>query len=275
MDFSYISWDSLMSEPFLRAGVFSLTLGLMMLWEYEAPARPRALKLKDRLFINLGLGFFNMLLLRLTLPILALEAAFWAKDAQWGLLHAITLSPLLQILLTILFFDFLIYFQHFLLHKIPFLWRLHAAHHTDPDVDASTALRFHPVEILFSMGIKISAAIALGAHPLGIIIFEILLSSMAIFNHTNVSLPKKWEGAIRSLVVTPDMHRIHHSVRQGERDSNFGFILSLWDRILGTYKKDASAEMSLGLPPARPSDSTRPLWLLRLPLQSDVLFAKD
>ena len=261
-------------EPIIRSAIFIITLATIMLWEHHAPARALILNLKKRLAVNLGLGFCNMILLRLLVPILALETAIHAQQNTIGLLNQTKLPHALSILITILALDLLIYAQHALLHKIPALWRIHAAHHTDPDIDASSALRFHPIEILLSMGIKITAVYALGAAAYGVMIFEILLSSMAIFNHANASIKKPYEKYIRAILVTPDMHRTHHSIRQGERDTNFGFILSLWDRIFRTYTDKPQKTLTLGLPPCKPADTTRLLWILQLPFLTRLLFAK-
>nr|WP_172795263.1 sterol desaturase family protein [Pseudovibrio hongkongensis] len=225
----------------------------------------------QRWFANLGLAVLSAVFLRLALPFLAVAAALWAKWQGVGLLNwfgLASVSPFLAGTLAFVLLDLAIWFQHWASHKVPVLWRLHKVHHTDTHVDVSTALRFHPIEITASMLWKIAVVVVVGAPPLAVLIFEILLNAAAIFNHANISLPTWAERPLRWLIVTPDMHRIHHSVRPAETDSNYGFNLSIWDRMFGSYTaaaKDPQESMQLGLGQVEPLHSRSLLRLIALP----------
>ncbi|MGR3636380.1 MAG: sterol desaturase family protein [Shimia sp.] len=186
----------------------------------------------------------------MALPLLAIGAALDAQTRGWGLLNQIQLPDWIAVFLALLIFDFAIWLQHLITHKIPLLWRLHRVHHADPDLDVTTAIRFHPVEIALSMGLKIGLVYALGAPPLAVLIFEILLNATALFTHSNIRLPIALDRIMRLVLVTPDMHRVHHSVHRDEHDSNYGFALSIWDRTLGTYiaqPREGHDKMTIGL----------------------------
>ena len=235
------------TELAVRLGAFLSVFALMAAWELAAPARPRRLARVARWRANLGLAVVNTLVLRVALPGSAIALAALAHEQSWGLLNRFALPAWAAVLLGVLLLDLIIYFQHVLFHAVPVLARLHAVHHADPDFDLTTGIRFHPVEMLLSALIKFAAVVVLGAPVLAVLIFEVLLNGTAMFNHANVALPAWLEPWIRRVLVTPDMHRIHHSVIQSERDSNYGFCLSVWDRLLGTYTTAPRGELDIGL----------------------------
>lgn len=239
------------TELAVRLGAFLSVFALMAAWELAAPARARRLSRATRWSANLGLVVVNSLLLRVALPTSAIALAAFAHDGGWGLLNRLPLPGWAAILLGVLLLDLAIYFQHVLFHAVPALARLHAVHHADPDFDLTTGIRFHPIEILLSALIKFAAVSALGAPVLAVLIFEVLLNGTAMFNHANVALPAWLEPWVRRVLVTPDMHRIHHSVIESERDSNYGFCLSVWDRLLGSYTPAPRGELDIGLPDCR------------------------
>lgn len=200
---------------------------------------------------NLGIVAVDSVFVRLVLPITAGGVALWCERSGIGLFHWLDVPFWLAVVLSVLALDALIYAQHVLFHKIPVLWRLHRMHHADTTLDATTGTRFHPVEILLSAIIKIGAVIVLGAPALAVLVFEVVLNATSMFNHSNITLPRGWDGPLRLLVVTPDMHRVHHSVVRRETDSNFGFNLPWWDRLFGTYRAAPEAGldgMMVGLP---------------------------
>ncbi len=226
------------NETLIRLGVF---IGLFLLFaalEAWAPRRARTQPRSRRWFTNWAIVIIDTLSLRalaIAMPALAVGAALDAQANGYGLLNALEWPPLFEGLLAILFFDFAIWLQHLITHKLPLLWRLHRVHHADRDIDVTTAVRFHPLEILLSMLLKIGLVYLLGPAAWAILAFEVLLNGTAMFNHANLNLPRWLDALIRTVLVTPDMHRIHHSTRREEHDSNYGFALSLWDRIFGTY----------------------------------------
>ncbi len=232
-----------------------------------APRRAEPMLRSLRWRGNLLLVLIDTLLVRLLIP---LGAAGIAARQQWGLLHQWNLPPLIAIVLAVVALDLVIYWQHRLFHRIPLLWRLHRVHHADIRLDVSSALRFHPLEILLSMGIKIAAVIAIGADPLAVVAFEAILNGMAMFNHGNLRLPQAIERPLRWLLVTPDMHRIHHSTIAEEFNRNFGFNLSCWDRLFASYRdqpREGQLRMAIGLPAWRDSRTASLGWMLRLPWQ--------
>ncbi|MDO8290222.1 MAG: sterol desaturase family protein [Parvibaculum sp.] len=217
---------------------------------------------------NLGLTIAATFLLRVTLPIAAVGTALWAQSAGVGLFHIIEVPPLLSILIAIIALDALVYLQHRLMHRFDILWRLHKVHHADMALDVTTALRFHPLEIFLSMLLKMAFVAALGAPPLGVLIFEVLLNACAMFNHANLELGATANRILRRIIVTPDMHRSHHSVEPDEQNKNFGFNLSLWDRIFATYQevdKADLAQMRLGLADCPEPKPNQFIWSLILP----------
>ncbi|PIR18803.1 MAG: hypothetical protein COV48_05540 [Elusimicrobia bacterium CG11_big_fil_rev_8_21_14_0_20_64_6] len=218
------------------------------------PRRARVAPSGRRWLTNLGLMTLGGLAIRLLLPFAAVEAAYRAEAARFGLLNQFMIPFPLKIALTVLLLDLMIYFQHRVFHAVPVLWRLHAVHHTDLDLDASSGVRFHPLEILLSMMIKMAAAALLGAHFMGVVLFEIILNSAAVFNHANIGLPVSVDAVLRLVLVTPDMHRVHHSPSRDETDTNFGFNVPWWDRLFGTYRaqpREPHASMALGLEGSR------------------------
>ncbi len=224
-------------EPFMRAGVFLLVLVAMMAWELTANRRPQAISRLRRWPANSLLVGINTLSVRVVFPLAAVAAAIYAQNTGWGLFNHVTFLPLWFVsIMVILVLDFAIYCQHRIFHAVPWFWRIHRVHHADQEFDVTTALRFHPLEILLSMAIKMALVMLLGAPAVAVIVFEILLNATAMFNHANVRLPVKFDQYLRLFLVTPDMHRVHHSVIRQETDSNFGFNLPWWDRLLGTYR---------------------------------------
>lgn len=227
-------------EPFVRLGAFAGVFAAMAAWEVLAPRRARLHPRRVRWTANLGLVALDALVVRMAFPVAAVGFASLAAERGWGLLNAVALPPWLAIALAVVALDLAIYFQHVMFHAVPLLWRLHRVHHADPDFDVTTGARFHPVEIVLSMGIKLAAIALLGAPVLAVLAFEVILNACAMFNHGNVTLRPGLDRALRRLVVTPDMHRIHHSMAAAEANSNYGFNLAWWDRIFGTYRAEAS-----------------------------------
>jgi len=257
-------------DALLRLGVALGLFILMVVWEFFFPRRVLSLARKQRWPVNIGLAVLNMLWVRFTVGGIAYIAALNALEHQWGILNSIQLPTWLAISLTWLALDLLIYIQHRIAHLWLPLWRLHQVHHTDLDFDASTAVRFHPLEIAFSLFIKVAAIYALGADPIAVIAFEIILNGAATFNHANVKLPLKLDKILRWLVVTPDMHRIHHSCVQQERDSNYGFSISVWDRLFKTYTQNpqqAQDSFEIGLPAYREANQVGFWCSLSLPFK--------
>lgn len=235
------------AELAIRLGAFASVFALMAAWEMARPARALHLARLARWRTNLGLVVLNALALRLLLPTTAIAVATLAHGNGWGLLNRFELPYWAAVAAGIVLLDFAIYLQHVVFHAVPALARLHAVHHADVDFDLSTGLRFHPVEIALSAVIKLAAVATLGAPVLAVLLFEVLLNATAMFNHSNVALPPVLERWVRRFLVTPDMHRIHHSVLEKERNSNYGFCLSIWDRMLGTYTAEAGGDLDIGL----------------------------
>ena len=255
-------------EATIRLAAFGGVLLVMALWEIAAPRRALLMDKPRRWFTNLAIVVADSLALRLLFPFLAVTMAQIAGDRGWGLFALVELPFWLELVLAVVLLDLAIYGQHVASHKIPILWRVHQMHHADRDFDVTTALRFHPIEIALSMVYKFAVIIVLGAPALGVLIFEVLLNGTAMFNHSNVRMPKPLDRLIRSVVVTPDMHRVHHSVIQREHDTNYGFNLSVWDRLFGTYTsqpRDGHEGMKIGLPPYQTDDPTKLGWCLALP----------
>ncbi len=225
----------LQNETPIRLGFFFGVFAIMGLWEVLAPRRALTVSKAVRWANNLGLVFLNSAILRLIFPMAAVGVAVFAAEQGWGLLNYFQLPFAFSVLLAIVALDFIIYLQHVLVHAVPALWRLHRVHHADLDYDVTTGARFHTLEIILSMLIKFATILVLGPPVVAVIIFEVVLNAMAMFNHSNVSLPSRLDRIVRLFVVTPDMHRVHHSVEDNEANSNFGFNLSIWDRLFGTY----------------------------------------
>ena len=228
-------------EPLIRGGVFLLVLLMMALWEIVAARRPQRVYRRQRWPSNLLIVVLDTLAVRLVLPFAGVGAALLAAEEGWGFFNRASAPMWQAVVVSVLVLDLAIYFQHRLFHAIPWLWRLHRMHHADLEFDVTTGLRFHPLEILISMGIKVAVVTLLGAPALAVLIFEVVLNATSMFNHGNVRLPVRFDRWLRLLVVTPDMHRVHHSIVRRETDSNFGFNLPWWDRLFGTYRDQPAA----------------------------------
>lgn len=225
-----------MSEPFIRFGAFAGVFLAMALWELWAPRRLQAIPRLRRWPGNLGLSLINTAALRVLFPAAAVGAAIFAEIHGVGLFQVINAPDAVAIFVSVMLLDLVIYLQHRLFHAVPLLWRLHRVHHADLEIDVTTGVRFHPVEIVLSMLIKIGAVTALGAPAVAVLVFEVLLNATTMFNHANIKLPQALDRIVRLVVVTPDMHRVHHSVHREETNSNFGFSLSWWDWVFRTYR---------------------------------------
>lgn len=260
------------NEALIRLSVFAGLFLVFALIETLAPRRARVQPRQRRWIANIGFTVLNTLALRalsVALPLLAVGAALDAWKMGWGLLNHLSWPIWVEIGLSILILDFAIWAQHLITHKVPLFWRFHRVHHADRDMDVTTAVRFHPVEILASMLLKIGLVYVLGPQALAVLLFEVLLNGTALFNHANIRLPNGLDRIVRLVLVTPDMHRVHHSVQRAEHDSNFGFALSIWDRIFGTYVSQPSGGhdgMKVGLQwqDERPA---RLGWALKLPFR--------
>ena len=222
-------------EAVIRLGVFALVFVTMLLWELLAPRRVLSVSRTLRWTSNLGLLVLNTIVLRLMFPAAAVGIAYSVGQQGWGLFNLVDLPFWFEVLAAVLLLDLAIYLQHRLMHQVPVLWRLHRVHHADLDFDLTTGSRFHTIEIIVSMLIKWLVIILLGPALIAVLVFEVLLNGMAIFNHANVSLPRAIDRMVRYLLVTPDMHRVHHSTLVRETNSNYGFNLSVWDRVFKTY----------------------------------------
>ncbi|MGR3660085.1 MAG: sterol desaturase family protein [Paracoccaceae bacterium] len=251
----------LSNESIIRLSIFFGVLVIMAIWEFAAPRRrveiPRILRWTN----NLALIAIDTILVRLTFPVVAVGLALYAETNGWGLLNNINIPYWLAVLVAVLILDLVIYLQHVMFHAVPALWRLHRLHHADLEYDVTTGLRFHPVEILLSMALKLAVVAALGPPAVAVLVFELLLNATALFNHSNVRIPLGVDRILRLFVVTPDMHRVHHSIIPSETNSNFGFNIPWWDRLLGTYCAQPSKGhegMTIGIEQFR---NTRELWI--------------
>lgn len=256
------------NEAAIRMGFFAGIFLAVALVELVAPRRALTASKKTRWFGNIGIVAINTFLLRLLFPAGAVGISVWVGGQGWGIFNLAEWPFWLEVVSTVIILDFVIYMQHVMFHVVPVLWRLHMVHHADLDIDLTTGTRFHPVEIITSLGIKAGAIIILGAPPVGVIIFEILLNGTAMFNHGNFFIPLGVDRVLRLLVVTPDMHRVHHSVFPYETNSNFGFNLPWWDRLLGTYRSQPTkghVEMTIGLNQFRDQSRLTLPWMLALP----------
>ena len=262
------------NEGVIRLSFFLGMLVIMGLWETVLPRRELTVRRWIRWLNNLGLVAFNIVVVRLIFPVVAVGMAAFASEQQWGLLNQLDLPFWLSVLIAVIALDFAIWLQHVMFHAVPVLWRLHRVHHADLDYDVTTGLRFHPIEIILSMLIKFAAILVLGPPVVAVIVFEVLLNVGAMFNHGNVRLPLALDRVIRWVIVTPDMHRVHHSVEDDEANSNFGFNLSIWDRIMGTYRDQPRAghkDMTIGIHAYR--DRKQVTWfsgLLALPFRGRI-----
>jgi sterol desaturase/sphingolipid hydroxylase (fatty acid hydroxylase superfamily) len=260
-------------ETAVRLGAFALTFLAVALWELAAPQRQLTLPRALRWRANLGLVLLNTVLLRVVFPTAAVGVAAVASAQGWGVLNVWQLPAWAAVLLAVVALDLVVWLQHVMVHAVPALWRLHRVHHADLDYDLTTGARFHPLEIGLSMGIKFAAIVLLGAPVLAVVVFEVLLSSCAMFNHGNIRLSARADRVLRWFMVTPDMHRVHHSVEDDESNCNFGFNLTWWDRLLGTYREQPRAGqqgMTIGIRDHRnPQEVARMGGMLRLPFVPD------
>lgn len=260
------------NESIIRLGFFLIIFVAVAFWEFLAPRRVLTTSKKMRWISNLGITFLNPLVLHLLFPILAVGMALKAHESGWGLLNIFEPPYWVAVVIGVAVLDFIIYLQHAMFHAIPLLWRLHMVHHADLDYDMTTGLRFHPIEIVLSMMIKLSAVALIGPPVMAVLVFEILLNATAMFNHGNIRLPLKLDRVLRLIIVTPDMHRVHHSVIIRETNSNFGFNLPWWDRLFGTYQDQPArghTNMTIGLAQFRNSKKLTLPWLLVLPFIGD------
>lgn len=256
------------NEMFLRLGFFLGVFVLMAAWETAAPRRQPAQSKTLRWVNNLALTFLDSFILRLVFPAAAVGSALIAQQRGWGLFNALSIQNWASGAVSILILDLAIYSQHVVFHKVNLFWRLHRMHHIDLDIDVTTGARFHPIEILLSMAIKIGVVVALGAPAWAVVVFEILLNATSMFNHSNIYISLPADRWIRRIIVTPDMHRVHHSVLIRETESNYGFNLSWWDRIFGTYRDQPGAgqqKMKIGLANYRDPRWLKLHWMLIVP----------
>jgi len=237
-------------EPVIRLCAFFSIFAVMALWEIVQPRRALSVSKKLRWTSNLGIVVLNTIIARLALPMAPVAFAYVAVDRSWGVFNVVAWNGWVELVAAVVLLDFFIWLQHVMVHAIPLLWRLHRMHHADLDYDVTTGARFHPLEILLSLAIKFAVIALMGASPVAVLIFEVVLNATAMFNHSNVKLPLGLDAVLRLLVVTPDMHRVHHSAIPRECNSNFGFNLPWWDRLFGTYiaqPQDGHVAMTIGL----------------------------
>ena len=260
-------------EQTIRLSFFFGVLVFVAAWEMIAPRRVLTDNKKRRWFTNLSLVVINTAVVRFSLPILPIGMAYMAQERGWGILNMINLPDWIRIILAVMVLDFIIYIQHLLFHFLPILWRLHKMHHTDLDLDVTSGNRFHPIEIVISIGIKLIAVTLIGPPALAVVVFEVILNAIAQFNHGNILLPEAADRWLRLIVVTPDMHRVHHSVIPRETNSNFGFNLPWWDRLCGTYRPQPElghTGMSIGLKEFRDPEKLSLYRLIILPFAGKI-----
>jgi len=259
-----------LSEPALRLTCYLGILIAVALWEIFAPRRKQVISRAQRWPSNLAIAALNTGLVRIVAPAGVVGFAIIAEEQSWGLRHLVQFPEWAVVLLAVVLLDLVIYFQHRMFHAVPMLWRLHRMHHADLEFDVTTGVRFHPIEILISIGLKIVAVAIIGAPALAILIFEVLLNATSLFNHGNIRVPARIERALRCFIVTPDMHRVHHSIDRAETNSNFGFNLPWWDHLFGTYKPQPAAghlDMIIGIPEFRSPKQQRLDRLLAQPFR--------
>jgi sterol desaturase/sphingolipid hydroxylase (fatty acid hydroxylase superfamily) len=250
------------NEHIIRLACFLGVLTVMAVWEQMTPRKKRVDSIQRRWSKNMGLAAIDTLTVKILFPVLPVSFSVLAASNGWGLLNVLHLPVGLKWMASVIMLDFIIYGQHVLFHFVPALWRLHRVHHSDLDIDASTGIRFHPLEIIISIMIKL-AAVGIFGFPAGaVLLFEILLNATAMFNHANIVIPAALDGFLRRFIVTPDMHRVHHSIIVRESNMNFGFNLPWWDRLCGTYQAqpvEGHEKMTIGL-----SEIREPLSFIRL-----------
>ncbi len=263
-----------LSETAFRLGLFASIFLIMAILETWLPRRKRRFTRGQRWTTNIGIlvsDFLAVSAVTFVIPLTAVITAFWASANGWGLLNILDLPLWLEWLIAIIILDWVIWAQHLITHKVPVLWRLHRVHHSDVEMDATTAVRFHPLEIIFSIFVKSAAILVLGPAAAAVVVFEALVNGSAIFNHANFNLPRPLDIIVRAVFVTPDMHRVHHSVHRHETDSNYGFFLSIWDKIFNTYvpqPQDGHDEMEIGLAEWQDDAPTRFTWAISFPFRN-------
>jgi len=261
------------SELFIRFGAAIGIFLALALWELLTPRRVLTVGRARRWPSNLGILLLDAALVRLLIPVAAVGMAVVAGERGWGLLNITPWPTWLEVLIGFFVLDLAIYGQHVAFHKVPILWRMHRMHHADLDIDVSTGLRFHPIEIILSMLIKIAVVVLVGVPAVAVVIFEVVLNATSMFNHSNAVMPIALDRIVRLIVVTPDMHRVHHSIKRDETDSNFGFNLPWWDRLFGTYRAQPEAgheRMMIGLPIFRDRRELRLDRLITQPFRNDA-----
>ncbi len=259
-----MSGDLTVNESTIRLSVFAGVLIIMVIWEVAAPKRRIEIPRIVRWSNNLALVVVDTLILRLVFPLTAMAFASHAASRDWGLFNLVSWPTGVEFVAAVLLLDLAIYIQHVVFHHVPWLWRLHRMHHADTAIDVTTGLRFHPIEILLSMLIKFAAIAVLGPSAVAVLVFEVVLNATSMFNHSNVKLPMHLDALLRLIVVTPDMHRVHHSIHPEETNSNYGFNVPWWDRLFGTFRqepRDGHDAMTIGLKQFR---NPRNMWLDRL-----------
>ena len=262
------NWNEL--EAPIRLGIFAGVFVIMALLELIIPRKARMKTRWHRWASNFSMLAIATLIMRLVFPVLTLSAAFLAQRHNVGLFNLIDLPVWVEIILAVIIFDFAIWAQHLAMHYVPVLWAFHKVHHADEDLDTSSGIRFHPGEYIFSLVFKFAVIAALGPAALAVFIFEVTLNASAMFNHASIRLPLTWDRTLRKLIVTPDFHRVHHSVYRSETNSNYGFCLSVWDQMFRTYvpqPRDGHEDMKLGLDKKPGGDSAGLLWSLSLPVK--------
>ena len=262
------------NEGVWRLGFFVVIFIGMLIWEAAQPRREVPRGVFFRRANNIGVSVLDTLLVRITFPLLPVGAAMYVSEHSIGLIPSFNVPLIVAAPFVLLALDFAIYLQHRIFHAVPWLWRLHRMHHSDTEFDVTTGIRFHPIEIIASMVIKIALVFALGAPAIAVLIFEILLNATSLFNHGNVRISRRLERVLRWFVVTPEMHRVHHSVIHAETDSNFGFNLPWWDRLFGTYRSEPEyghQNMMIGLRIFRRKEERRVDRLLSQPFRSERL----
>ena len=260
------------NELLIRLAAFAGIFAVMAAWEILAPRRDQKLGRRTRWSGNIGIVILDAVLVRLVFPITAVGLALVAEARGWGLFYVLDLPTWVSVPLAVMALDLAVYLQHVLFHAIPTLWRLHRMHHADLELDVTTGTRFHPIEIILSMGIKLGAVAAMGVPAVAVLAFEVLLNATSIFNHSNVRIPAWLDRGLRWIVVTPDMHRVHHSILAPETNSNFGFNLPWWDRLFGTYRDQPSAGhlgMTIGIEQFREPAEQRLGCMLTQPFRDD------
>lgn len=259
--------------PYIRLAVFGGVFALMAIWEFIGPRRKQAIGRGWRWPNNLGVVVVDTLLVRIMFSTTAVGLALITQARGFGLINVVALPTWVGVVASVVVLDFAIYLQHVLFHAVPTLWRLHRMHHADLEFDVTTGLRFHPIEILLSMVIKLTVVAALGAPALAVLIFEVLLNGTSMFNHSNVRIALRLDSVLRWFVVTPDMHRVHHSILSRETNSNFGFNLPWWDRLFGTYRAQPTAGhdgMTIGIEQFREPRELRLDRMLVQPFRGDA-----